>query len=300
MGSASTLVPIFLVAIFSPHVLGQKTTTNSQASNGPYTLTIFADEGTNASVASLQSTSSRGSSLGHVFVDLTNGNKNVYLGFYGDPTNPARGQLRVDADLAQNGDWDVKNTYPITHDGYLAAHQMIDIWGTETGTWKPWCNCADFAEAIATVAGIPLQVPKMAGVINRPSLWAQYLRQVGGIVNPQRISRPNAVDDSSISEESSIKDKPSSYRAKYDAWERRNLALLAAITRANEAVQQCGIRSRQCFTSCASAAAFAACQDGCSHMCDAEFAAFDKASAAWGASVKEESQWLATKPWEKK
>ena len=178
----------------------------AQYSGGPYTLTIFADEGINASSAAAEGTSSRGSNLGHVFVELTNAEKQMYLGYYGDPNDPSRGQLRVDADLASKGDWDVKETYQITEQGYDAAHKMIDTWGRgdqpdlspipvilQKGTWWPWCNCGDFAEAIATVAGVRLEgLPKNFGVINRPSLWAKYLRAHGGTVNPQRQSQPVA------------------------------------------------------------------------------------------------------------
>jgi hypothetical protein len=154
---------------------------------GPYTLTIFADQGKNPSSAATQASSGGGSNLGHVFIELTNGNKQVYLGYYGDRQNPAKGQLRPDADLARNGYWDVKKTFEITEQGYNDAHKMIDTWGTKVGSWKPWCNCADFAEAIATVAGVRLgDLPKMLGNINTPGDWSAYLKRHGGTVNPQR------------------------------------------------------------------------------------------------------------------
>jgi hypothetical protein len=161
---------------------------SSYAQNGPYTLTIFADAGSNASSSGQQA--SAGSNFGHVFIELTNGPNQIYLGYYGDPHNPSRGQLRVDADLARDGDWDVKSqTYQITDEGYRAAHGMIDKWGkvTSAGSWKPWCNCGDFGETIATISGVRLpDLPKELG-LNTPRSWAQYLRDHGGTVNPKRI-----------------------------------------------------------------------------------------------------------------
>jgi hypothetical protein len=190
---------------------GQRVATPSASPHGgPYTVTIFANPGSDASSVAQQA-SSGGFNFGHVFVGLTNGDKQMYLGYYGDPTNPARGQLRVDADLAANG-WLYKKTYEITEQGYRAAHEMIDTWGAgnqrvggtgdavldtalnqlpipvilNSGTWRPWCNCGDFAQAIATAAGVQLpDVPKELG-LNTPRSWAQYLRDHGGVVNPER------------------------------------------------------------------------------------------------------------------
>jgi len=152
---------------------------------GPYTLIIFADAGSNASSVAQQGSS--GSSFGHVFIELSNSDKQIYIGYYGDPKNPSRGQLRVDSDLARNGYWDVKSqTYEISEESYRSAHKMIDTWGTEVGSWKLWCNCGDFAEAVATTAGVPLpNLPKEVG-LNTPRSWAQYLRDHGGTVNPKR------------------------------------------------------------------------------------------------------------------
>jgi len=123
-----------------------------------------------------------------VFIELANGDKQVFLGYYGDPKNPSRGQLRVDADLFLNGYWDVKKTYDISEEGYNKAHEVIDGWGRNGQTWRPWCNCGDFAEAVATVAGINFgDLPKAAG-LNTPALWVKYLRAHGGAMNPARAS----------------------------------------------------------------------------------------------------------------
>ena len=102
-----------------------------------YTLTVYADRGKDVSAAASQGLSSQGSNLGHLFVALTHGEKQMYLAYYGDPKNPSRGHLRVDADLARNGSWDVQKTYQITEEGYRAAHETIDNWGSQVGTWKP-------------------------------------------------------------------------------------------------------------------------------------------------------------------
>jgi len=152
---------------------------------GPYTLTVFVSQGLGTSSAAGQWSSGNGLDLGHVFVELTNGSKQMYIGYYGDPTDPARGQLRVDADLAASGAWDVKETYAISQQGYNAAHWLIDQWGTDGVTWALNHNCADFAEALAEIAGLNLHPPKTAGV-NRPLLWGKYLRAHGGFVNPRK------------------------------------------------------------------------------------------------------------------
>jgi hypothetical protein len=150
------------------------------------TVTIFADEGRSSSAAATQQSSGQGSNLGHVFIELTNSDKQMYLGYYGDPGNPSRGQLRVDKDLFLNGDWDVSKTYQITGEGYNKVHEMIDQWAQKGQTWRPWCNCGDFAEAVATVAGLSFEgLPKAAG-LSTPALWARYLREHGGTLNPQR------------------------------------------------------------------------------------------------------------------
>gem|GEM_PF-6648788 len=167
--------------------------TSGNAQSGPYSLTVFADggaHGTSGSQSLSQQSSSGGSDFGHVFVELTNGDRHIYMGYYGDPHNPSRGQLRVDADLASKRYWDFYKTYPITETGYHNAQHVIDTWGTEMGTWKLWRNCGDFAEAIANAAGVDLQdVPKELG-LNTPRSWAGYLRDHGGVPNPQRSATP--------------------------------------------------------------------------------------------------------------
>src|SRR5882672_266378 len=159
--------------------------TESYAQRSAYSLTIFADGGSTAASVGQQA-SSNGSNFGHVFIELASADKQIYMGYYGDPQNPSRGQLRVDADFAKNGYWDVKKTYEIKETGYNDAHGMIDTWGTKIGSWKPWCNCGDFAEAVATVAGVQLSdIPKELG-LNTPRSWVQYLRNHGGTMNSAR------------------------------------------------------------------------------------------------------------------
>src|SRR4051812_23511422 len=81
-----------------------------------YTITVFVDEGPQTTSGQVQAArnASRNSDssgmivkTGHVFVGLSNGDINTYLGFYGDKE---RGQVRVDTDLAQNGYYDVYKT----------------------------------------------------------------------------------------------------------------------------------------------------------------------------------------------
>ena len=107
--------------------------TRSYSQPSGYTLTIFADGGSNAPSVGQQASNSR-PNFGHVFIELANADKQIYIGYYGAPQNPSRGQLRVDADRAQNGYWDVKKTYQIKETGYNEAHNMIDEWGTKIGS----------------------------------------------------------------------------------------------------------------------------------------------------------------------
>ena len=54
------------------------TNSTAQRGGGPYTLTIFADGGANGPTDTTQGSSGHGSNLGHVFVELTNGDKQMY------------------------------------------------------------------------------------------------------------------------------------------------------------------------------------------------------------------------------
>lgn len=169
----------------------------TQASGSdPYSLTIFADGGA-AGSSTVQQASSGGLNFGHVFVGLSNGERQAYIGFYDDQgavwqritDNQPKGEFRVDADLASQGNWDVMKTYSITQDGYRAAHALLDRWAGSGKSWKVSCNCSDFAQAIATAAGVQLiDVPKEMGLANSPRLWAKYLREHGGVVNSGRSS----------------------------------------------------------------------------------------------------------------
>jgi len=213
METATVGLPLLVLLL---PTVGWPQSSPSVTPHGPYSLTIFADPGANASSVSQQA-SSGGLNMGHVFIGLTNGARKVYLGYYGDSTNPARGQLRVDADLVDSG-WLYKKTYQITEQGYRAAHEMIDTWGAgnqrvgalgesvfdtflnalnplpvpislPSGTWRPWCNCSDFAQAVATAAGVELSdIPEELG-LNTPRSWGRYLSEHGGTTNPRRTAR---------------------------------------------------------------------------------------------------------------
>jgi hypothetical protein len=225
-----------------------------QYSGGPYTLTIFVSEGLSTSSAAGQSSSGNGLNLGHVFVELTNGSKQMYIGYYGDPANPARGQLRPDADLASQGAWDVKETYSITQEGYNAAHWLIDQWGTDGVTWALNHNCADFAEAIAQISGGNLHPPKMAG-INRPILWGKYLRAHGGTLNPTGTNSSSSSPASGSSREGG-KISDDEYRKEFDV-------LVARQKADQEAWNRCFNTDIQCHNSCSSATLFITCLKGC-------------------------------------
>jgi len=59
-------------------------------------------------------------------------------------------------------------------------------WGTTIGSWRLWRNCGDCAEAMAKASGVPLPGLQKEAGLNTPQLWAQYLFDHGGTVNPKR------------------------------------------------------------------------------------------------------------------
>lgn len=178
-------VIVIVGVIFSAKGWSQRKQSGKKETSDQYTLTIYADRGLSAGPVTTEASSGSHPNLGHVFVELTHNEKQMYLGYYGQPTDPAKGQLRVDADLAKKGYWTVKKTYSITEQGYLDAHKMIDAWDSSGQSWRPWCNCSDFAEAVAKVAGIDLtDLGKVAG-LNTPASWADYLFEHEGTVNPR-------------------------------------------------------------------------------------------------------------------
>jgi hypothetical protein len=158
-----------------------------------YTVTVFVDEG--PQTAGEQLRAARGASrdanssgtivkTGHVFIGLSNGDINTYLGFYG---NQEKGQVRVDADLVQNGYYNVSKTYEISEANYHAALAVATQWNTDGKRWALDHHCGDFAEAVARAAGVPLEdFPRDVSIAdlgrNRPGLWGKYLRQHGGEV----------------------------------------------------------------------------------------------------------------------
>src|ERR1051326_7795082 len=120
-----------------------------------YTVTVFVDEG--PQTAGEQLRAARGASrdanssgtivkTGHVFIGLSNGDINTYLGFFG---NQEKGQVRVDADLVQNGYYNVSKTYEISEANYHAALAVATQWNTDGKRWALDHHCGDFAEAVA-------------------------------------------------------------------------------------------------------------------------------------------------------
>src|SRR5258708_5654062 len=122
------VIVVFVFLIFAVKGWTQRKQSPKKQTSDQYALTIYADKGSHSGAVTTETSSGLHSNLGHVFIELTHNEKQMYLGYYGQPTDPSKGQLRVDADLAQKGYWTVKKTYSITEQGYLDAHKMIDAW----------------------------------------------------------------------------------------------------------------------------------------------------------------------------
>ena|ERR1043165_8448804 len=137
-----------------------------------YKLTIYVDEG-------------HGELYGHVFIGLTAGQTTIYAGFYSKDKSKALfekggGEVRNDESLVNECKWDVKQTYDISQSGYQAAMDGIYKWDVFGRQWSYDHHCGDFAEAIARMAGVQLDLPELFTGRNRPGLFGDYLRQNGG------------------------------------------------------------------------------------------------------------------------
>lgn len=142
-----------------------------------HTITIYVDEGAAALV-------------GHVFVELSDGHNRLFRGFYPEEAitdafgketalfRVAGGEVRDD----KTHDWNVKRTYNITKEGFERALRGIDQIREQGTSWWLSQNCADFAEGVATTAGVPLHI---AG-LHRPHVFGEYFRSHGGVLNRAR------------------------------------------------------------------------------------------------------------------
>jgi hypothetical protein len=160
-----------------------------QEMNPIYTVSVYVNDGPQCTrermttAANALRRSGSGSALlgqnGHVFVELSNGRINTYLGFYGNPPSQG-GPIRIEPYLAEQG-WNVKKTYPISLQGYHAAFQIVERWNTDGRHWAAAHHCGDFAEAVVRAAGVDLVgLPCSVWAGHRPGLWAVYLKSTGG------------------------------------------------------------------------------------------------------------------------
>jgi hypothetical protein len=171
-----------------------------------YTLTIFVDEG-------------RGKLTGHVFILLSDGKNEIYRGFYpnevleeleamGGIPGPlfmiAGGEIRDDSKVVTEfgkapnlHHWDVKRTYNISREGFNRALEGMEAVKTQGDKWWLTQHCGEFAEAIAKVAGVNLELPGFIGLRNRPKVFGEYLRQHGGIINEESDSRSDSISNNS-------------------------------------------------------------------------------------------------------
>jgi hypothetical protein len=138
------------------------------AQGGNYSLTIFVEEGA-------------GELNGHVFLSISDGNKNEVLGFYSKNkllavASMGGGEIRDDSKT----NWDVRKTYQLTKQGYIEAKRAIQKWRSEDEAW--WVNhhCGDFVETVAKAARVGPDLPWTATGRNRPGIFGEYLRAHGG------------------------------------------------------------------------------------------------------------------------
>jgi hypothetical protein len=148
-----------------------------------HTLTIYVDEG----------------GVGHVFVELSDKHNHNFYGFYPSEAQEdtftkgvapfgTGGEIRND----RTHHADVQGTYHISKDNYDDAIRGIEAARKEGKHWRLSCNCGDFAERVAKMAGIELNLPKSSAGIVIPEVFAQYLLAHGG----ERVRPPAAASDS--------------------------------------------------------------------------------------------------------
>jgi hypothetical protein len=150
-----------------------------------YSLTVFVDQGGRAAFDS-----------GHVFVEISDGGRQTYAGFYpqeartatfGKATGPlhlAGGEIRDD----RHHRWDVRRDYSITSAGYLAALRAIEATRSHHGSWCLTNHCGDFALAVAKAAGVSLDLPTHRVWTDRPAAFGGFLLQHGGTTRDDAIA----------------------------------------------------------------------------------------------------------------
>lgn len=146
-----------------------------------YTLTIYVNEGPGTSSDWIEG-STAGVFTGHVFIGLSDGNATVYRGYY--PKN--QHSVQDDYEDAATRNYDLKKTFQITEDGYKEAMQAAQLGPLQNEQWrKELTHCGAFAEAVARLAGLSVEVPEGMGskvpiikpwMRTRPGNFADYLR----------------------------------------------------------------------------------------------------------------------------
>jgi hypothetical protein len=146
----------------------------SQTTPMDRTLTIYVDEG-------------HGSLNGHVFVELSDGHNHNFYGFYpseaqedtfGKSVSLLGGGGEIRNDRTHHAD--VQITYHISKDRYDSAIRGIEAARKEGDHWWLSNHCGDFAEGVAKMAGVELNLPATWTGRDRPELFARYLLANGG------------------------------------------------------------------------------------------------------------------------
>jgi hypothetical protein len=139
-----------------------------------HTLTIYADQS---------------GLVGHVFVELSDGRNDLFYGFY-PPSNwedtigkLATSVLRIGGEIRddKHHEWDVKSQqYVLSRENFNNAIRGIEEARTQGEKWWYTHHCGDFAEGVATVAGLDIHPPWTLLGRDRPFLFGEYLMAHGG------------------------------------------------------------------------------------------------------------------------
>lgn len=146
--------------------------------NSKYRLTVYVDE----------HSTTFGIPTGHVFIGLSNQQREIVLGYQGDDHVA---QVHSEQQKRDGGYYDVSKTYEISEQAYHAALAKAGQWNklpfNENNSSDSDHHCGVFAEDIAHASGLTLEglrqtpdnaVGKLFGP--NPPVWGKYLRTHGG------------------------------------------------------------------------------------------------------------------------
>lgn len=154
----------------------------AQQGQGPYVFTIYVEEG---------------NPNGHVFMGISDGQREIRRGWYTQGvTLPQKAKGLVGCGggvLKDDGStpFNVSRSYTISRGRYQRVLTLISnqeaAGKSGSQTWHPFNHCGDFVEGAAETAGLHLKLPWQFITTNpgrnRPGVFAEYLRQHGGVEN---------------------------------------------------------------------------------------------------------------------